>query len=88
MNLIGPIWSYEGAAHVVYEIEHLFGFDVVLCMKGEGGRWIPMRIITRAFPLGQYQRKYARAWMNGHEAGNYAQVTNAEQSLHEAEPAI
>jgi hypothetical protein len=79
----GPTWIYEGGSHVVYEIEHLFGFDVVLAVKADDGRPYPIGIITRQRAMSDWDMKFAREWLIAAESEQYGRAANCAQTLSE-----
>lgn len=76
MDVLGVLWTYEVGEFVVYEIEHLFGVDVVLA-RAYGERLLPVGIVTNPEPMSEYHRKFARMWAIASAGGDYGAASNA-----------
>jgi hypothetical protein len=71
MDTLNITWEYSSGEKCVWEIEHMFGFDVYFGHITEG-RYIPLRFVGRDTPLPQEAkdalRRYICRWSCDHYA--------------------
>ncbi len=67
-----PLWIFHCEDYVVYEIEHLFGFDCVLARRCAGDLAAPVRMHTYVNQMSVDQRKIAHKWAMAVDRIDYA----------------
>jgi hypothetical protein len=75
------IWSSNLGEVCVEELEHLFGFDLILSESDHAGVYRPKRIITNNRQLSRNERYTAKAWMRAWQAREWPQIILAESKL-------
>lgn len=78
-----PEWSYEAGSVVVYDIEHLFGRDLIVARSDEDRRFLPLAIVTHAHPLDWFQQRWARKWAIATDSGDWAVAAAMARTLGE-----
>lgn len=74
-------FTYLVGEFCVQEIEHLFGWDIVLSKQHEPGQYLPVSIICRREPMIQWEHQFARSWAMWADMGDWAQAVSACQAL-------
>ncbi len=57
-----PTWKYRLGDVVVYDIEHLFGRDLVLARWTDSGYSLPLAIHSHSKALDWFQMRWATKW--------------------------
>jgi hypothetical protein len=76
-----PTWSYNEAGLFIEEIEHLFGFDLIVSQEGSDGRLHPITIIFRTEQMDYISQRAARRMVTARLNENWAQYTSCAQQL-------
>jgi hypothetical protein len=63
-------WIYRGEGCAVYEVEHLFGYDLVFALDA-GERLVPVRTGPLAKPMDYIDHNRARGALLAWETGNW-----------------
>lgn len=78
-----PVWMFEAEEFMVYDIEHLFGADLILARKVPGGHTIPTAIMSHQQPLDFFQKRWATKWCLSADRQDYAAVGKMMRTLGE-----
>jgi hypothetical protein len=73
MDTLAISWEYTSGEKCVWEISHMFGFDVFLGHVVEG-RYIPLRMVTRGTPLPDVAKDRLRRYVCRWSADHYASL--------------
>jgi hypothetical protein len=73
MDTLAIHWEFSSGEHSVWEISHLYGFDVYFGRIVEG-RYIPLRMVTRDTPLPETARTLLMRYVSRWSADYYASL--------------
>ncbi len=77
-------WSATREDLRVDEVEHMFGFDVMLSQKIGPQMFGPLRTITgRTREMNWVERRIALRWMSAYDSKEWGLIQFLEQELHQ-----